>query len=530
MLQPLARPACLVVLAAATSAQAPAFDIVRYDLALRIEPEEKLVQGEASVTIAAREAAISEASFALNELLTVSAVKRDGAEAGVERGERLAEGRTLKVRLEPALAPGASCKLTFSYAGTGLDPDEQGSDWMGILLVRPDEIRMSHQAQWYPIVPRDPDARSKLAAPTRLELDLPPGYESLGPGEGAKPKKQKGRELHVWDSASAVQPSILAGKFKAQVVKQGKASIRVLSFPEHASGAKAWGEDAAQSLETLGELFGKLDVATYGIGEMRVRNNSKSYNYEADGFSVYDGVLFDGRAPDARKIAHEVAHLWFGGVADATGPGERFLTEGLAEHAAWLCVEKRAGVEAASGAAQKGSERYFGSPGEEASLAEVDFRSPRYSQVAYAKGAFALRTLRAWIGDEAFLAGLQRYLAEAEERGGSATLDDFLAALRAAAPAETGAGAIDAWAEDWLRRPGVPAYTVELEDDGGKLVQTGALYRNPVELELTLANGKRQVITVTPTGPAEPWTVEPASKVESVRIDPQLKVLFARER
>lgn len=520
-----------VLLAAIVSAQAPAFDVVRYDLVLRVEPDTRLVHGEASVTIAAGEAALEQASFSLNELLKVSAVKRDGVEAACERGERVAEGRELRVRLDPALAPGATSTLTFSYEGTGLDPDAQGADWMGILLVRADEIRMSHQAQWYPIVPRDPEARSKLVAPTTLELDLPAGFESLGPGEGAKPKKQKGRELHVWTSARPVQPSILAGKFKAQVVKQGKVSIRALSFPEHAGGAKAWAEDAAESLEVLGELFGKLDVASYGIGEMRVRNGSKSYNYEADGFSVYDGVLFDGRAPDARKIAHEVAHLWFGGAADPSGPGERFLTEGLAEHAAWLCVEARAGAEAALEAARKGSERYSGAPGEEVSLAEVDFRSPRYAQVAYAKGAFALRTLRAWIGHEAFLDGMRRYLAEAGKHGGSASLDGFLAALRPAGAQSPAAAALDAWAEDWLRRPGVPAYAVELDGGGGgRLVQTGALYRNPVELELTLASGKRHVLTVTPTGPSEPWTAEVSSAVESVRIDPGLHVLFARER
>jgi hypothetical protein len=521
------RAACLVALAAAASAQAPGFVVVRYELVLRVEPETRLVHGEASVTIAARDAAIDQASFSLNDLLTVSTVKRDGVVTACERGERVGEGRSLRVALAPALLPGASSTLTCSYEGTGLDPDAQGADWMGILLVRADEVRMSHQAQWYPIVPRDADARSKLAAPTRLELDLPAGFESLGPGEGAKPRKHKGREIHLWTSARPVQPSILAGKFKAQVAKRGKASIRVLSFPEHAAGAKAWGEDAAQSLETLGGLFGKVEVASYGIGEMRVRNGSRSYNYEADGFSVYDGVLFD-RAPDAKKIAHEVAHLWFGGAADATGPGERFLSEGLAEHAAWLCVETRAGAEAAVEVARKGSERYFGSPGEEAALAETDFRSPRYVQVAYAKGAFALRTLRAWLGHDAFLAGLRRYLSEAEKRGGSATLDDFLAALRLE---PSGAAVVDVWAEDWLRRPGVPAYAVELDGGGkGRLVQTGTLYRNPVELELTLAGGKRHLLTVTPAGLSEPWSVDPSSKVESVRIDPWVRVLFVRER
>jgi hypothetical protein len=118
-----------------------------------------------------------------------------------------------------------------------------------------------------------------------------------------------------------------------------------------------------------------------------------------------------------------------------------------------LCVETRAGAEAAVEVARKGSERYSGSPGEEVALAETDFRSPRYVQVAYAKGAFALRTLRAWLGHDAFLAGLRRYLSEAEKRGGSATLDDFLAALRLE---PSGAAEVDVWAEDWRHWRGGP--------------------------------------------------------------------------
>lgn len=506
--------------------ETPAFDVARYEVTLRIEPEERLVQESATVTITARDAPLAKATFALNELLQLASVERDGADAPFERGERIAEGRAIIVALDPPLEPGKSCELSFESGGQGLDPDAEGADWMGILLVREDELRMSHQAQWYPIVPRDERARSKLAAPMTLALDLPAGWESLGPGELAGIDKQKGREVHRWSSTRPVQASILAGKFKAKTIKRGKLAVRVLSLPEHAAGAKAWGEQALELLASLTELYGKLDLATYGIAEMRVRNRSKSYNYEADGFSVYDGVLFDGRAPDKRKIGHEVAHLWFGGAVDATGPGERFLTEGLAEFAAWTALEASSGEGAAIAAASEGLTRYFGSPGDEQALAETDFESARYVQVAYAKGAFAARTLCAWIGAKNFSAGVAAYLARAKERGGVATLADFVAALRAAGGAD-----VDAWAEDWLRRSGVPRYSVQLTGErSGTLTQTGEFYRNPVELELRFAGGKTQTLTLRPTQLVQPWEAEVSGKVASVVIDPRVLVLFERAR
>lgn len=300
----------------------------------------------------------------------------------------------------------------------------------------------------------------------------------------------------------------------------------MLSTAEHAAGAKQWAEDAAQSLDALTASFGKLEVSHYGLAEMHIKNRTKSYNYEADGFSVYDGVLFDGRAPDVTKIAHEVAHSWFGGAVDATGPGERFLTEGLAEYAAWLAVEARSGSEAAREAAKKGLERYQASPGDEHALGATDFSSPRYAAVAYAKGAFAMRTLRSWLGPDALADALREYLAGARTRAGSATLDDLLEVLRA-----KNATVADEWAQDWLRRPGAPRYSVVLSGtNSGTLVQTGDVYRNPVELELTLVGGAKQILVVTPASLETKWSIAEGARIESVVIDPQVLVLFPRTR
>jgi len=522
--QGIARLLSSSVLAAVAWAPPGELELVRCELGLRVEPATRLVNGTATLVVAAAGAPVERATFALNARLEPRAITRDGAPQPFERGQRIAEGRALELRFDPPLAPGESARLSFEYAGEGEDPDESGPDWMGILLVRPDEVRLSHPSQWYPILPRDAAARARARAPVELVLDLPPGLESLGPGTLRGVKKSKGRELHAWSCTRAVQPSILAGKYRAQSVRRGKSEVRVLSFPEHAAGARAWAEDAGESLETLTRLLGALDVAGYGLGEMRVRNRSKSYNYEADGFSVYDGVLFDGRAPDARKIAHEVAHLWFGAAVDAHGPGERFLSEGLAEFAAWRALEVRQGVPAAVEAARRASERYFGSPGDEHALAAADFASPRYAQVVYGKGPWALRTLRAWIGAEAFDAGLRAHVDGARAQGGAATLDDLLAALRA-----RGGAAVDAWAEDWLQRVGVPRYALELTGErGGVLRQAGPLYRNPLELELWLAGGKRQLLTIVPSALEHAWTADVRGKIESVVLDPGQHVLFER--
>src|SRR5690606_16768457 len=181
------------------------FTLERCDVRLRVEPETRRVAGRAELVVEARDA-VEEVTFALNDLLRVAAVE-DGARATTARtGADVREGRGLVVTLDPPLAPGDRRTIAFEYEGIALDPGPDDADWMGVLLVRPDEIRMSHQAQWLPIVPQDDAALAKLSAPTRLELELPAGFESLGPGRLVGVKGiGGGYERHVWESTRPVR-------------------------------------------------------------------------------------------------------------------------------------------------------------------------------------------------------------------------------------------------------------------------------------------------------------------------------------
>ena len=80
---------------------------------------------------------------------------------------------------------------------------------------------------------------------------------------------------------------------------------------------------------------------------------------------------------------------------------------------------------------------------EDSALALLNFDG-----ISYAKGAAALRQLVAWLGDDAFLAGLRDYFRA--HAYGNATLADLLAALGAASGRD-----LAGWADVWLRRPQV---------------------------------------------------------------------------
>lgn len=509
-------------------------EVLGYEIALDVDPATKMVRGTATVEVAALANGVTTIPFSLNVHLKLESVTEGEQVVAFEEGARIVEGRAVTLTPDPPLKPGKARRFTFRYAGEGVDPGPDDADWMGIILVRPDEIRMSHQAQWYPIVPRDPKAHAKLTAPVELALTLPAGLESLGPGFWGGVKKNGQFEVHTWTSGTPCQPSILAGAYEVQELKAGKRRLRVLSFPDHVEGAKQWAQEAAAALKFYEQWLGKAKEAHYGIAEMRVKNRERSYNYEADGFSVFDAVLFDGRPVDRRKAAHEAAHVWWGGLVDATGPGERFLTESLAEFSALRYLEEVHGEATATDAAHGLVARYLGDFGKEDPLAVATYTSPRYSRVVYAKGAMALRTMRDWMGHKDFDEGLKLYLKRFRGGQKAPRLADFLDAMRAKAGKD-----VDAWATEWLMRGGAPHYRVDFTmagERGGSttvsvtLTQRGDLYTNPVDVDLVLMNGGTQRIRIEPRTAEALQIVIVHDLVDSLILDPERRILSSERR
>lgn len=96
-----------------------------------------------------------------------------------------------------------------------------------------------------------------------------------------------------------------------------------------------------------------------------------------------------------------------------------------------------------------------------------------FDGISYAKGASVLRQLVAWLGDEAFLAGLNAHFAA--HRFGNATLADLLASLSASSGRD-----LSDWAELWLRRPQVNTLRAEFAVDAeGRYTEVAVVQTAP---------------------------------------------------
>ena len=526
---------CVLLLLASGSTpgarQAETFplEVLGNRISLEVDPAAKTIVGTAVVEVVALENGVTTIPFALHGDLKLTAVTEGEADVPFTEGEHVSRGRIITLTPEPSLATKKPRTFTFRYAGPGLDPGAEHRDALDVLIVRPDEIRMHHQARWYPLVTRDAEGNDTLAAPVELELVLPAGMESLGPGLYDGKKKREEREVHTWSARQPIRASILAGSYGVKELKSGSRRLRILSFPDHTDGAKAWAKAAEAALKSYDKWLGKANEVCYGIAEMRVRNRAQAYDYEADGFSVFDGERFDGRDVDPRKVAHAVAHLWWGGMIAPGEHGHGFLTESLAEFSALHYLEEVGGEEVATSEAKQLIDWYLKKHGPEESLAKTSPSRSRYEQVVHAKGAMALRTLYFWAGAKDFDAGLKLYLKRFRSAKNAPALADFLEAMRAKCGEQ-----VDRWGDEWARRVDAPhyvaTYTMAGELGGTNTVtvtlrQRGEVYTNPVEVDVVLQNGGTERILIVPRANEASQFVVVRDLVHSLVLDPRALVL-----
>lgn len=198
-----------------------------------------------------------------------------------------------------------------------------------------------------------------------------------------------------------------------------------------------------------------------------------------DDYVFRSAVTDTQRELRATTIAHEMAHMWFGDLVTMSWWDDLWLNESFAEYLgtrvtaeatrfgrAWTTFAMRR--KAWGYTADQRPSTHPVAPQEVTDAAQGLLN---FDGISYAKGASVLRQLVAWLGDEAFLAGLNAHFAG--HRFGNATLADLLAGLSAASGRD-----LTEWAERWLRRPQVNTLRMEtaVDADGrwvdAALVQT----------------------------------------------------------
>ena len=209
------------------------------------------------------------------------------------------------------------------------------------------------------------------------------------------------------------------------------------------------------------EKYDQLYVPEYNMGAME-NAGAVTLRDEYLPRSRQDGSFYEFRAS---VILHEMAHMWFGDLVTMKWWDDLWLNESFAE---WACyhaaVQNTEFTESWTGFTnarknwalrqdQLPSTHPIAADNHDLQAVEVNFDG-----ITYAKGASVLKQLVAWVGLDAFIAGLRQYFKDHAYANSEFT--DLLTALEKSSGRE-----LDSWAKEWLQTSGVNTLSPEFELD-----------------------------------------------------------------
>ncbi|HRH68681.1 MAG TPA: M1 family metallopeptidase [Flavobacteriales bacterium] len=226
------------------------------------------------------------------------------------------------------------------------------------------------------------------------------------------------------------------------------------------------------------EVFGpyRWDRVGYVLTTLGAMEHATSIHYPrsiASGSLQYEATM-----------AHELAHHWFGDLVTCDRAEEMYINEGFAEYLSYLFLEHVHGRERYMTEVRNNHRNmvHRAHTLDEGwwTLSEMP-QTWTYGEHSYNKGADVLHTLRSYLGDEAFSAGLTSFLTNYAFQPVNTTM------LRDHLTQATGIDMTDYFA-DWIQQPGWAAFEIDEqsftqgEDGWSTSLSIGQKLRGPATL------------------------------------------------
>lgn len=251
------------------------------------------------------------------------------------------------------------------------------------------------------------------------------------------------------------------------------------------------------------EKYDQLFVPEFNAGAME--NAACVTHHESYVFrSKVTRATYEQRA---NTVLHEMAHMWFGDLVTMKWWDDLWLNESFAEWAAHhASVEATQYTEAWVNFVNQ--RKSWGYRQDQlptthpivADMFDLDAVEVNFDGITYAKGASALRQLVAWVGEDAFFAGIRAYFKK--HAWGNTELQDLLVELEQAC-----GRSLKDWTQRWLQTAGV----------------------NTLRPEIVVQDGKYKSVTIVQEPPVSPVGVDQLLRPHHIgiglynRVDSQIK-------
>ncbi len=293
--------------------------------------------------------------------------------------------------------------------------------------------------------------------------------------------------LNHWlinESIPAYLPSVAAANFVVARdtfanVSGGQTPVELIASAGDTTGMKNSFVHLPDAFDHFEALFGpyRWEKVGYVLTPVGAMEHATSIHYPR---SIADGSL-----QNEDIMAHELAHHWFGDLVTCDRAEEMYINEGFAEYLSYLFLEDVNGRDRYMTTVRSNHKNMV----HRAHLIDEGWwtlsEMPQdwtYGEHSYNKGADVLHTLRSYLGDEAFSAGLTSFLtAYAFQPVNTIQIRDHLSAA-------TGIDLTDFFT-DWIQQPGWAAFEI----DAQTFNQVGEMW----SVELTIGQKQR--------GPSAPY-------------------------
>ncbi|WP_308490987.1 aminopeptidase N [Microbacterium terrisoli] len=226
------------------------------------------------------------------------------------------------------------------------------------------------------------------------------------------------------------------------------------------------------------EKYDQMFVPEYNAGAME----------NAGAVTFTETYVFRSKVTDAVKerrvvtILHELAHMWFGDLVTMKWWNDLWLNESFAEWASTIATaEATEWTEAWTtfNAMEKSwAYRQDQLPSTHpvvATINDLQDVQVNFDGITYAKGGSVLKQLTAWVGIDAFFAGVAAYFQK--HQWGNTELKDLLAELEV-----TSGRDLSAWSKKWLETAGVNTLSPLIVDDAdGVITRFGVVQTAPAD-------------------------------------------------
>lgn len=380
---------------------------------------------------------------------------------------------------------------------TGEDKDKMPQIWT--------QGETESSSVWFPTID-SPNAKTTQ----EIFITVEDKFVTLSNGALMSSKKlENGKRVDHWKQDLAHAPYLFMmgiGEFKVvkdSYTRQDGSTMEVNYYvePEWESSAKAiFGEtpemirffSERMGVEYVWDKYNQIVVRDYVSGAME---NTGAVIFGDYAYKTERELLDEN---DQSTIAHELFHHWFGDLVTAESWSNLTLNESFANYSQYLWDEHRYGLDEADYYAEQEADGYFQSASmqgyHDLVWFEYDDKEQMFDGHSYNKGGRIVHMLRNYLGDEAFFAGLKKYLTDNKFK--AAEFHNLRLAFE-----EVSGEDLNWFFNQWYQGSGHPnlTFTQTVDDKNKKLIvrveQTQSLelspiFKIPFEIAVFDDNGK----------------------------------------